>query len=385
VSETTDPVSEPVDPVSETVDPVSETVDRLEAAAYTIPTDRPESDGTFAWDATTIVVVHVRAGDHWGLGYTYGPACTAELVVAMLRDVVVGADPMAPQRLSARIRSALRNAGQPGIGALALSAVDLAMHDLKARVLGLPLAVMLGSVRDAVPIYGSGGFTTYGPDAVAEQLAGWRDSGIDRMKIKVGRDPGQDPPRLAAAREAIGPRSGLMVDANGAFRPHEALAWAECYRDYGVDYLEEPVSSDDLAGLNAVRTGSPPGIAIAAGEYSWSVLDARRLLETGAVDIVQADATRCGGVTDLLRIDALCVAAGRPFSAHCAPAITASVGCALHSLEHLEYFHDHVRIEQLLFDGVPRQTGGSLTPALDTPGNGLSLRTADARRYQVWP
>ena len=181
------------------------------------------------------------------------------------------------------------------------------------------------------------------------------------------------------------PNVALMVDANGAFTPSDALRWAERYRDYDVDYLEEPVTSDDLAGLRQVRLGAPAGIAVAAGEYSWSVFDTRRLLESEAVDIAQADVTRCGGITELLRIDALCAAHNRPLSAHCAPAITAPVGCALHQIEHIEYFHDHVRIEQQLFDGTPVQSGCSLCPLPGALGNGLALRASDAARYQTWP
>lgn len=360
-------------------------VQQLDVAAYTIPTDSPESDGTFAWDSTTIVVVHAHGADRTGVGYTYGPAAVAGLIDGSLRELACGADVLAPQETWRRMRASLRNSGQQGVGALALSAVDLALHDLRARALGVPLARALGGFRDRVEIYGSGGFTTYGPDRVAEQLSGWVEQGIKRVKIKVGRDPAQDPARLAAAREAIGEEIGLMVDANGAFTPVQALGSAALYDAYGVDYFEEPVSSDDLPGLHSVRAASPPGIAIASGEYNWSVFDARRMLEAEAVDILQADVTRCGGLTELVRIDGLCAAYNRPFSCHCAPAITAHAGCSLERLVHLEYFHDHVRIEHLLFDGTLSPAGGALVPDLDRPGNGLELRHQDARRYQTWP
>lgn len=364
---------------------VSPSVERVDVRAYTVPTDAPESDGTMRWNATTIVVVHAYGAGEIGLGYTYGPPAVADLIKRSLEDVVLEADALTPQRTWNAMRAALRNAGQQGVGAMALSAVDLALHDLRARILDLSLARALGSYRDAIPIYGSGGFTTYGPDQIAEQLGGWAQQGIGRVKMKVGREPDEDPARLAAAREAIGETTRLMVDANGAFRPAEALEWAYRYTAYGVDYFEEPVSSDDLAGLREVRQAAPHGMSIAAGEYSWSLFDAERLLEAQAVDILQADVTRCGGLTELLRIDALCAARNRRFSAHCAPAITAHAGCAMQQLKHLEYFHDHVRLEQMLFDGTPRPDGGMLRPELDRPGNGLSLRSEDADRYQSWP
>jgi L-alanine-DL-glutamate epimerase-like enolase superfamily enzyme len=360
-------------------------IERLDATAYTVPTDSPESDGTKEWDSTTWIVVRADGGGEQGLGYTYGPSSVAHLISSMLAGSVCGHSALQPHRRHAELRAALRDAGQAGLGALALSAVDIALHDLRARLLGVPLTVALGSVRDSVPIYGSGGFTTYDGARVAEQLGGWAAQGIPRVKMKIGRHPEQDAERMAAAREAIGPDVALMVDANGAFSPDEALAWAASHERFEIDYFEEPVSSDDLAGLRHVRARIAPEISVAAGEYSWSPLDSRRMLEADAVDILQADVTRCGGITALQQIDALCQAHGRPFSAHCAPAITAHAGCALATLIHCEYFHDHVRIEQMLLDGVPALREAALWPDRNVPGHGLTLREDEARRFQAWP
>jgi L-alanine-DL-glutamate epimerase-like enolase superfamily enzyme len=356
-------------------------IERIDAAAYTVPTDEPESDGTLEWDATTIVVVHASGGGETGLGYTYGPAPIAAVVTGMLAGVVRGRDALATRAAAMAMRAALRNAGQAGMGAMAQSAVDLALHDLRARLLGLPLSRALGAARAEVPIYGSGGFTSYSLERLADQLGGWAGDGIPRVKMKVGRDPAGDEERLAAARAAVGPDVELMVDANGAFTPARAREWAYRYAAHGVRYLEEPVSSDDVDGLRLVREGGPPGMAVAAGEYAWSPRDVRRLL--GAVDIAQADATRCGGLTELVAIDALCAAHGTPLSLHCAPAVSAHCACALSQLVHLEYFHDHVRLEGMLFDGVLAPVGGTLTPDPTVPGHGLSLREDMAGRYRV--
>ncbi len=356
-------------------------IERVEVAAYTVPTDEPESDGTLAWDATTIVVVHVHADGEVGLGYTYGPAATAGVISGMLAGVVRGRDALAPQGAAAAMRAALRNAGQAGMGALAVSAVDLAIHDLRARLLGVPLSRAVGGARAEVPIYGSGGFTSYSLDRLAEQLGGWAADGMPRVKMKVGRDPERDAARLAAAREAIGDDVELMVDANGAFTAATAREWAARYADHGVRWFEEPVSSDDVDGLRLVRETAPPGIAVAAGEYAWSARDVRRLL--GAVDVAQADATRCGGLTGLLAIDALCDAHGTPLSLHCAPAISAHCACALGRLVHLEYFHDHVRLEGMLFEGVPAPDRGTITPDPAVAGHGLSLRADAAERFRA--
>jgi L-alanine-DL-glutamate epimerase-like enolase superfamily enzyme len=358
-------------------------IDRIETRCYEVPTDRPESDGTFAWDSTTIVVVYAHCGPETGLGYTYGPRAVASVIADLLTDVACGFDALAPARAWEAMHAALRNAGQGGIGAMALSALDVALHDLRARLLGVALVRAIDGVRDDVAVYGSGGFTTYGPAEVAEQLAGWAAAGIPRVKMKVAREPQADPERLAAARAAIGADTELMVDANGAFTAEHAVAWAERYREYDVRYLEEPVSQDDLAGLRHVREHAPPGMAIASGEYTWGRYDTVRLIAAEAVDIVQADVTRCGGLTELARIDALCGAHGRPLSLHCAPAIGAHAGCALDQFAHLEYFHDHVCIEGMLFDGVPPLRGGVLTPDPTRPGHGLELKDADAERFRV--
>lgn len=356
----------------------------LDVAAYTVPTDAPESDGTLEWNSTTIVVVRARGGGKTGLGYTYGPPAVGALIHGKLAVIAEGHDALAPPRPWAAMRAALRNAGQSGIGAMALSAVDIALHDLRARLLELPLSAALPRFRDEVPAYGSGGFCSYSDARLREQLGGWAAEGFHNVKMKVGRDPGHDPERVRAAREAIGDDVELMVDANGAYDPPAAREWAARYARAGVGYFEEPVSSDDVAGLRRVRDGAPPGMAIAAGEYAWSRFDVERLLSHEAVDIAQADVTRCGGITELVRIDGLTAARNRPFSAHCAPGISAHAGCLMETLVHLEYFHDHVRLEGMLFDGTLTPENGVLRPDPSAPGLGLELKAADAEPYLTW-
>jgi L-alanine-DL-glutamate epimerase-like enolase superfamily enzyme len=354
----------------------------VRAAAYTIPTDAPESDGTFAWEQTTLVVVEVEGAGERGLGYTYGDASVAGIAAGALARAVEGVDVLDTVAAHARADAALRNTGRTGPGAMALSALDVALHDLKARVLGVPLWRMLGAVRDRVPIYGSGGFTSYDDRRLHDQLAGWVAEGIPRVKMKVGRDPAADEHRVDVARDAVGDGIEVMVDANGAYERRQALLWAERYAARGVTWLEEPVSSDDVQGMALVRDHAPAGIEIAAGEYVWREPDALALI--GAVDVLQVDVTRCGGITTALRIDALARARSLPTSIHCAPALSVHAAAAMETLRHLEYFHDHVRIERMLFDGVAEVgAGGVLVPPVDRPGLGLELRHADAERYRA--
>ncbi|HEX5146567.1 MAG TPA: enolase C-terminal domain-like protein, partial [Conexibacter sp.] len=227
-----------------------------------------------------------------------------------------------------------------------------------------------------------GGFTSYSQERLTGQLAGWVEQGVPRVKMKVGSAPDDDPARVRAVRAAIGPDAELMVDANGAYARTQALALAERFRaEARVSWFEEPVSSQDHAGLRLLRDRAPAGMAIAAGEYAWDLADFRALLDAGAVDVLQADVTRCGGITELLRADALARAARVPLSLHCAPALHAHPALALGAFEHLEWFHDHVRIESLLFDGAAPRRGGALHPDRSRPGNGLTLKERDAERW----
>jgi L-alanine-DL-glutamate epimerase-like enolase superfamily enzyme len=359
-------------------------VEHLDVSAYEVPTDAPESDGTLAWASTTIVVVEAHGGGRTGLGYTYGDASIAAFVKSMLDGVVAGCDAMAVSAAWAAMGRAIRNAGRPGLGAMAVSAVDIALWDLKARLLDLPLATVLDAVHETVPIYGSGGFTSYGPERVARQLGGWAERGIPRVKLKVGRHPEEDPARLDAARAAVGADVELFADANGAFSRKKALRWAERYAaEWGVSWLEEPVSSEDLDGLRFLRDRGPAGMDVAAGEYGYTLADHRALLEAGAVDCLQADVTRCGGISGLLRAAALAEAHGIDLSGHCAPAASAHPLSAVRRLRHLEYFHDHVRIEGMLFEGTLEPEGGALRPDRGRQGHGLELRGPDTAPYHA--
>jgi L-alanine-DL-glutamate epimerase-like enolase superfamily enzyme len=356
-------------------------IDKIAVEIYRIPTDFPESDGTLKWHSTTIVLVRATAGGQTGIGYTYADSATGQLIHDTLAQVVEGRDSTAiPACWDAMVRRT-RNLGRPGIVSMAISAVDTALWDLKARLLDLPLVTLLGAARQAVPIYGSGGFTSYSDPQLQQQLSGWVQQGIPSVKMKIGRDAQADIHRMRVAREAIGSQAELFVDANGAYTRKQALAQAEKFSEFGVTWFEEPVSSDDLPGLRLMRDRGPAGMEIAAGEYGYDTFYFRRMLDAQAVDVLQADATRCGGITGFLRAASVCDAYGLPLSAHTAPAIHAHVGCAAPRLRNLEYFHDHVRIEDMFFDGVLQPINGELRPDLSRPGMGIELKQADVQRF----
>jgi L-alanine-DL-glutamate epimerase-like enolase superfamily enzyme len=355
------------------------TVDKIEVSAYTVPTDSPESDGTLKWDSTTIILVEASGGGKKGLGYTYGDVSVGKFIESKLVSEVGGIDALSPPKAWAAMQSAIRNAGRPGVGAMAVSAVDVALWDLKAHLLEVPLAAALPRFHDAVPIYGSGGFTSYSLDQLQEQLGGWVEEGIPRVKMKVGRHPEEDPHRVSAVREAIGDGVELLMDANGAYSRKQALYWAQRFAEDGITYLEEPVTSEDREGLKLLRDHGPGGVTIAAGEYEWTLPQVADL--AGCVDILQADVTRCGGITNLLRVDGICKGRTIPFSAHCAPQISAHACCAMETLVHLEYFHDHVRVEGMLFEGTLSPEGGRLRPDPSRPGLGIELKRSEAEQY----
>ncbi|HWD84286.1 MAG TPA: enolase C-terminal domain-like protein [Solirubrobacteraceae bacterium] len=356
----------------------------LRVGAYEVPTDAPEADGTLSWDSTVIVVVEASAGESVGIGYTYADVSTAKLIDSKLAGIVHGLDAMAPQAAWRKMVGQVRNLGRPGVSSMAIAAIDTALWDLKARLLELPLCQLLGGGRECVPVYGSGGFTAYDDAQLSRQLAGWVSEGIPRVKIKVGSHPDDDPRRVRVAREAIGPDTQLFVDANGAYTRKQALSLAERFREESdVSWFEEPVSSDDLDGLRLVRDRAPAGMDVAAGEYGYDAVYFRRMLEAGAVDVQQADITRCAGVTGLMQVAGLCEGFQVPLSLHCGPAIHVHPGLSLDRLVHLEYFHDHIRIESILFEGGASLEAGALWPDLERPGNGLQFKREDAERYAV--
>jgi L-alanine-DL-glutamate epimerase-like enolase superfamily enzyme len=361
-------------------------VDGVTATVYEIPTDRPEADGTLAWSSTTLVVAHVTGGGRTGLGYTYGSGACKPLIEGELAAAVTGRGVLdTGAALQAMVR-AVRNVGRPGLVSYAISAVETALWDLKGTLLGVPVCSLLGAVRDTVPVYGSGGFTTYDDAAARAQLERWTgDLAIPRVKIKIGESWGtaqaRDLARVAFARKVIGPEAELYVDANGGYGRKQAVRMARAMAEHDVTWFEEPVSSDDLDGLREVRDQVDPDVT--AGEYGYDLPYFARMVDARAVDCLQVDVTRCGGITEWLRAASVAAARGLQVSGHCAPNLHAHVAAAVPNFRHLEYFHDHARIETMLFDGALDPSGGVLRPDASRPGLGLALKDANCARYRV--
>jgi L-alanine-DL-glutamate epimerase-like enolase superfamily enzyme len=356
----------------------------VRAAAYTIPTGRgPESDGTLAWDCTTLCAVHVDAGGLTGFGYGYTHPAAARLIADTLAPAIGGLDAMDVPRAWEAMRKVTRNAGHRGLVKCAIGIVDIALWDLKARLLDVSVSTLLGRRRSDCRVYGSGGFTSLSPEDLQAQLAAFVDRGMTRVKMKVGREPASDPDRVRLARDAIGPDTQLFVDANGAFSPATAIDMAHRFADHDIAWFEEPVSSMDLAGLRWVRERVPPGVQVAAGEYGSDVFEFRRLCEEETVDVVQPDPIRCGGFTGFLRAATVCDAFSTPISAHTAQQLAVHAACAAPGVLHIEYFHDHAHVADLLLDGAIEAVNGTMRPDPSTPGTGLALKETDAQPYRV--
>lgn len=346
----------------------------IRTAVYTVPTPEPEADGTLAWKSTTAVTVTLEADGHTGLGWTYSSPAAAAVIEHHLATVAHGLPALAVNAAWEAMHRAGRNLGTKGLFMQALSAVDVARWDLAARLLDVPVSTLAGGrCRDAVPLYGSGGFTTLSERELAAQVDWWRSIGATSMKIKIGESwgtrPDRDLDRVRQLRELAGPRVELMVDANGGYRIGAARRIGHALDELGVTWFEEPVSSDQPEGLALLRRALRCDVT--AGEYVADVCEISALL--GAVDCLQLDATRCGGYTGFLRGATLAASRNLDVSAHCAPALHAPLAVAVTNLRHVEYFADHAHLEPALFDGVPAAHDGALHPPGDIRGHGLRL------------
>jgi L-alanine-DL-glutamate epimerase-like enolase superfamily enzyme len=308
---------------------------------------------------------------------------TAILIDKTLKQLVIGEDAMHIPALTEKMKRCIRNNDNCGIAMMAVSAVDTALWDLKAKILNVSLGNLIGSVKKELLVYGSGGFTSYTTDQLVKQLGQWVDMGISHVKIKIGAHLHDDEERVRIARETIGKKTKLFLDANGAYSARQAIGMARKFEPYEIFWLEEPVSSDDLKGLHFIRQNAPPSIRIAAGEYGCNLPYFQTMLEAGAVDVLQADATRCGGISNFVKAGHVSEAYQVPFSSHCAPAIHLHAALALPSFFIAEYFYDHYRIEDLLFDGTIKPKNGYLIPDFTRPGLGIMFKHQDAAHYKV--
>lgn len=358
-------------------------IEDVRVRALSFPTPAPESDGTLTWDHTGVVVVEIVAGGVTGLGWTYSAPSAAAVVRSTLRGEIMGRGVRSPALLWERMHRACRNLGTRGVVMAAISAVDIALWDLHARLAGQPLASVWGRVHDSVPVYGSGGFTSLDDGQLETQVHGWLDSGCDLVKIKIGQDWGhavaRDLSRVELVRTVVDGRAGVMTDANGGYSREQARQVGERLDHLDVVWFEEPVSSDDAEGLR--QLADELRCDVAAGEYIAELADAQALCD--AVDCLQLDVTRCGGYTGWRRCAAYAHEREVPISAHCAPALHLPVAMADNGIRHIEWFADHVELEKRLINQPPPVVDGRLHPQDPAAlGHGYTLKD-DLDAYDV--
>lgn len=336
------------------------------------------ADATRKVETIGFALVRIRTAQGLeGLGVTYhevGGEAVREIIRRNMAPKLIGRDPLESEALWHEFFHYLRGVGRKGVSFCALSAVDVALWDLKGKIAGLPLHRLLGGNRTRVPVYASGGWTSYSDEQLVEEMRGMVARGFRMVKFKVGYAGGtdirRDALRVRKVREALGPEIRLLVDANNCFDAATAVQLANRIREFDVMLFEEPVFADDIPGLSRFRRGTD--IPLATGEHEYTRFGVRDLLLAEAADYVQADGARAGGYTEMLKIAALTQAWNVRFAPHAMENLHLPLVAALPNapfLERLLMFED---ITARVFKGAAVPVDGHMEVP-ETPGLGLAL------------
>lgn len=312
-----------------------------------------------------------------GIGLTYhevGGEATRDLIEYNMTARLIGRDPLETEVIYADFVQYLRGVGRKGLMFCALSAVDMALWDLKGKIFDLPLYRLLGGNKTRVPVYASGGWTSYSDDELVAEARRMVGEGYRMIKLKVGveggRNPRHDVQRVAKVREAIGPDIGLMLDANNCWSAATAAQFSNRLVDFDIMFLEEPVFADDIPGLAQFKRSTD--LPLATGEHEYTKYGARDLLLNNAVDILQLDGGRAGGYTEMLKVAAMAQAWNIPIAPHALENMHLHLAAAVPNALFVERL--------LLFEGLTAHTfidapvpkdGYMEVPNL--PGMGLTL------------
>lgn len=320
-----------------------------------------------------------------GLGVGQASPGVRDVIDSALRHILIGQDPMNIEKLWSDMFWAVRGYGRRGLAFLAVSAVDIGLWDLKAKALGMPLYKLLGPYREAVPVYGSGGWTNYTVDELVAEMEGYVDQGIPRIKMKVGKDFGsaerEDIERVAAVRSAVGHDVALYIDANNGYYTKQAIYMAREFEEYQVGWYEEPVLADDIPGLAEIRRATT--IPLASGEMEYTKYGFRDLITGGGADIVQPDVVRVGGVTEWMKVAHMAEAFNLQVAPHMAQLVHMHVCCAIPNLKAMEYANMYLAADEVWYTEFPTQKDGFLTPYHDKPGLGLELDPYSVEKWSV--
>lgn len=312
-----------------------------------------------------------------GFGVTYhevgGPAIRA-LVTRDMAPRLMDRDPFDTDVIWREFFGIFRGVGRKGLMFCALSAVDIALWDLKGKILGMPIHRLLGGGRQRVPVYASGGWTSYDDDQLVDEMKDMVRQGYRMVKIKVGVDGGTNPSRdvmrVRKVREALGPDIGLMIDANNVWDAATAIQFANRVREYNPMLLEEPVFADDIPGLARFKRGTD--IPLATGEHEYTKYGVRDLVLANAADIIQVDGARAGGYTEMMKCAAIAEAWNVKFAPHAMEHLHLPLGSAIGVVPFLERLRLFEGITHSVYLNAQVPTDGYLD-VMEAPGHGLRL------------
>jgi L-alanine-DL-glutamate epimerase-like enolase superfamily enzyme len=328
--------------------------------------------------------VHIQTDSgHLGLGV--GVTTSRAVIHEALKPLLLGQDALAHEKLWEEMFWRVRGFGRKGVAFSAISSIDIALWDLKAKFFGVPLFMLLGPFTATVPIYGSGGWTSFTEDELVREQVGYVERGIPRIKMKVAKDFGraeeEDLRRLAAVRKAVGDDVEIYVDANNGFYAKQAIGFARRMADYDVRWFEEPVLADDIAGLAAIARAID--IPVATGEHEYTKYGFKALLEAGGADIVQPDVGRVGGVTEWMKVAHLAHAYNLPVAPHAVQLVHLHLACCTPNLKVVEYLGVSEETDRIFYTEFPEPKNGMWSPYPDRPGLGLELDPRAVERYSI--
>ncbi len=360
----------------------------VRAEIVALPADEPLAGAAESPSGTRLIVpVTVETDDGaTGIGVTYfGGALTGSLkrAVEELGALTIGEDPVRVEAIAAKLRAAAGSAGPGGIFNLAISALDTAFWDLRAKSMNLPLWKLLGGARERVPTYASGALMRgLSLDRVVQAAATLKERGWREMKTQLAlpgdTTPAKEVERMRRVREAIGPDIKLMCDINQRWRPEQAIDIGRRFEDSGVGlfWLEDVTTADDFDGL--ARVTAALSTPVAGGEYVWGIVPFRHMVERHAVDVVIIDLVRVGGVTQWIKVAGMAEAFNLPVVSHLIPEVHVHLIGAIPNGLTVEYMPWLMP----LFEEVPQQQNGELMMP-NAPGLGLKFDRTTIDRYRV--
>jgi L-alanine-DL-glutamate epimerase-like enolase superfamily enzyme len=349
-----------------------------------LPDEEPLAGGPASPDMKRNFVTLTLGTDQGieGIGYTFfgGPLAGAlKAAVDALAEIAKGEDPMRMESIIGKIKTATASSGPGGITMLALSAIDIALWDIKGKALNLPVSALLGGFRKRVPTYASGalmrGFPLAHVEKAAATLVG---KGFRQMKTQLAlpgdTNPEKEVERIRVVRNAVGPEIDLMCDINQRWDVRQAISIGRRVDEYHLFWLEDVTAPDDYAGL--ARVAAALDTPVAGGEYVYGIVPFRHMLEARSVDIVMVDMLRAGGLTPWIKIAGMAEAFNLPIVNHLAPEISVHLVAAVPNGLTVEYMPWSSR----LFEETPQPEKGWLTVP-DKPGLGLKFDAAALKRY----